>query len=488
MEATLTLRDNAANPYAEVYGEEASVRQPAVAFLSIAALDDRRIAQWNAATLAAISRGDEIVDGVLVAGDAAILFDYAKYHPKIQGWEVSLIRPATGIRGIYYTEVAHVARVFDLLDVPLGGLHLWYLNKSARWTAGEAKNRLFLESNLLKRSRKNRRTADEQIAALRSIVTSNGDVPIDYRCSNKVCAICDRREYESYDQFHPRTLHKGGDIAREIVESGITDIRDPALPLRKLSNKQRIQVAAVREDRLHLDKPRIDSFIERLVYPRFYLDFEAFAPALPPFTGLRPYEHTPVIASIHVVADPGADPVAYAFVAKPGRDDRKAMYRWLKETLGETGSVIVFSTTFESAMIRQLAGCAGDSGEAIVSRIVDLLEPFAGLWIYHPEQRGKVSLKRVLPVFTDTPGYHGESVRDGMHANLGYIRLCDRSSKHPSHLAAEGASDVLTRYAPENTTYVPRAEEILQYCAVDTIAMHHVVQRLEELAAVQEKS
>ena len=42
-----------------------------------------------------------------------------------------------------------------------------------------------------------------------------------------------------------------------------------------------------------------------------------------------------------------------------------------------------------------------DELRAINTRIVDLMLPFSKRWIYHPNQKGSVSLKNVLPAFTD---------------------------------------------------------------------------------------
>ncbi len=144
-------------------------------------------------------------------------------------------------------------------------------------------------------------------------------------------------------------------------------------------------------------------------------------------------------------------------------------------------------------MVRQLAGVAGKRamGESIVRRMVDLLEPFADFMVYHPDQWGKVSLKRVLPAFTDVPGYQDETVQDGMHANLGLIRRMDRyivaaggkDSITAGAVAAEGVTELVETMCPNLVAPLPTEDEIVAYCAVDTIAMYHLIRRLEGLAA-----
>ena len=313
-----------------------------------------------------------------------------------------------------------------------------------------------------------------------------------YRCDQR-CELCEPRARHGLHRHDPLTLHKGGALGRELVAAGVTDLRDAAVDGARLNGRQRIQVKSVREERVQVDVYRLTTFLASLEYPYHYLDFEAFAPALPPFDGLSAYGHTPVVASIHTQSRPDKEPIASSFVAEPGRDQRREMYRWLHETVGDQGSIIVFSKNFETAMINQLARADDDKtgGDALVGRIVDLLEPFSEFWVYHPDQRGKVSLKRLLPVFTDQAGYAEATIKDGMHANLGYMRLHDRAvaAADPQRVercaqsaaAAEGVNAVLDTVGPTPSAYLPSTEEILRYCAVDTVAMHYLVKELMHL-------
>lgn len=480
------FREHAIDVYRSTVGDSQWRRHPAVGYFPVAAVESALVSDWHAQTMDAISDAKPIVSGVLVAGAGAVLFDYARFHQKIGAWEVALYRPATGVRGVYYTEAAHLRRAFDRLQIPIGGLHLVYLNKSYVFDDERYSERLFLESNLLKRAGKSIEGVEKQLAHLRALVEANGEVDREYRCRSRSCTLC-RQGYTGNEQkgdrvYHVKTLHKGGEIARGLIEEGITDLRDDALSLEKMTRKQRIQVEAVRRGEPHVDAQKLSRFMKKLVYPLFYLDFEAFAPAIPPFPGLRPYEHTPVVVSVHVATQPEEKPEPKLFVSTPGRDQRGEMFRWIEELLGEAGSIVVFSKSFESAMVRQLARHVGQSGDSLVQRMVDLLEPFSEFWVYHPHQEGKVSLKRVLPVYTGDRGYDTETVQDGMHANLGYIRLSDQASNERDAAAAEGVSDLIGEVFPQSPTPVPTPDQIGRYCAVDTIAMYYLVKKLTTLA------
>ena len=133
--------------------------RPPVAMFPVLSRDEAAIATWAEATTTAIAARREFVHGVLIAGDSVVLVDHGVYHKKIDAYEFALYRPATGVRGMYYTEAALVARAADVTGIPLGGLHLYYLRKelprNAENTGGGATGAdVYLESNLLKRARK----------------------------------------------------------------------------------------------------------------------------------------------------------------------------------------------------------------------------------------------------------------------------------------------------------------------------------------------
>ncbi|MFP4209959.1 MAG: DUF2779 domain-containing protein [Alkalispirochaeta sp.] len=468
---------------------------PAVAVLPVAVLHEGYIDAWAEATRRAILEKRPFLDGILVDRFLVALVDFGYYHEKVGGWEISLARPATGVRGIYFTEASILAAIAEAHEIPLAGIHLYYLTKNTASAAPDAPGP-YLESNVLKRARKGTAQLSEDVAALVETIDGGGEIDPGYRCSAK-CDLCVPRGTNGPDRYSPLTLHKGGDLARELIAAGITDLRDEALSLRKLTKKQRIQVESVRSDLLHIDTDRVRRFLEDLAYPLFFLDFEAFAPALPPFQGLSPYQHTPVLVSVHRETRPGSEPEGFVHACTPGSDGRNALFQWLRDLVGETGTIVVFSRPFETAMIRQLGNVAGDTAGAdnLVGRVVDLLEPFSEFLVYHPEQRGKVSLKRVLPVFTDHAGYGESRVKDGMHANLGFMRLHDRAviaagrgdRETAAAAAAEEATQIIERFGPSGATRLPTVEEIEAYCAVDTIAMYHLVERLRELCREPEE-
>jgi hypothetical protein len=527
---------------------------PPVAAVAHLVLDSERLAEWMETTTTLLADHRPLGHALFVGAGCAVVADLVEWHPRLEGWKVTLFRPGTGLRGVYAVEAALVAFVLGRLGVPLVELEIAYLEKGWRIDGAETFQGLFRGSNLVGRAGKRSRFIEDELRDLEEAALS-GTVGSEYRCAQG-CNLCvprgstasgggaDRDGAGAEDgadvpegddaagagddaagagddaageeapspvladgRYSVFTLHKGSQLARELVREGITDIREVDATARRISAKQRIQIEAVLADRLYVNRERLARFLDRLVAPLFFLDFEAYAPSVPAFSGLSPYEHVPVIASVHIRRDRDEEVRHDSFVSTAGSDSRGEMFRWLQNLLGEEGSIVVFSKGFESAMVRQMARRTADAeaGERLVERMVDLLDPFAEFAVYHPDQRGKVSLKRVLPAYTDAH-YEESPLADGMHANLAYTRWADRAlieagTKGTGFLddaallpgamdaavgaatAAESVSAAIDIHGRSGSARVATVDEIATYCAVDTIAMVHLVRRLEDLLA-----
>jgi len=472
-----------------IVGEEDG---PAIAAITHIACDDERVFRWHHTTLEALQTHSSIRNALLIANDQAMLFDLLQWHPKLNGWQVTLFRPGTGLRGVYPVEAATAAMVMADLQIPVAELLVAYLDKSFRVGAQPGGHGLLRESNLQRRAIKRARSLMGDLDSLRA-TAAGAPIPDDYQCAQR-CGLCVPRHTTGDERYSVFTLHKGAHVARELMAEGVTDIRDVDVSARRISGKQRIQISSVLSDSTHVDVKRLEHFLTRLEYPLFFLDFEAYAPSTPKFEGLAPYEHVPVIASLHRQEAPGAEVSHDTFAGTPGIDQRGDLFRWLRSAVGVSGSIVVFSKGFESAMVRQMASHVGlpEAGAAMIERMIDLLEPFSEFAVYHPAQRGKVSLKRVLPAFTDAH-YDDSPLRDGMHANLAYTRVADRAviagapgtdaAEQRAAAQAEAVNQLLDRSEYHTSAPEVNVDQIVAYCSVDTIAMVHLVARLQDLLA-----
>lgn len=241
-------------------------------------------------------------------------------------------------------------------------------------------------------------------------------------------------------------------IAEDLYSRGIVQIKDIP-PDVKLSDAQEDQVEVVRTGKPIWRDGAIKSFLSKIRYPVYCLDFEAFMQAVPPFDDTSPYEHIPFQFSIHRLDKPGAEAVHLEYLADGSGDPRQALLEDLLKLIGTEGTVLSYSS-YEVRILNGLAKLFPDKAgniQKVIDRVVDLGEPFRGRAIVHPEFGGSWSIKKVLPALIPGMGYDGMEVGEGMEAVSAYKKLMDPSLDSKKRMEIR--------------------KSLLTYCAQDTLAM-----------------
>jgi len=267
-----------------------------------------------------------------------------------------------------------------------------------------------------------------------------------------LCPICDgRRDLLAIDDL--RTL--GGKRAhlKEWYRDGyrlISELPEDA----RLDPAQEAQRHTVITGKPVVNHEELGRFLDGLRFPALFLDFEAVNSALPLYDDTAPFEHVPFLVSAHLLAAPGSEINAEHtdYVMAPGRDERPALAAVVAEAVSQADSIVVFDATFERRVLGYLGDCAPQSAEplrAAQRRLFDLLLPFRSLWYYHPEQRGRYSMKTVVPALCGLD-WADLAVADGRRAGEAYLRLC---------------------IAPDAGDRHTVLHELRRYCRRDTAAM-----------------
>jgi hypothetical protein len=211
-------------------------------------------------------------------------------------------------------------------------------------------------------------------------------------------------------------------------------------------------------------------FVRSLPYPRFVLDFETAAFAIPRFAGMHAYQPLPFQFSMHSKSVPFAGLVHQEFIDVTGNDPRVGFMDSLLNAVGESGPVFVYSP-FEKTRLKELADDFPAYREkllALVERLVDLL-PLARQGYYHPEQRGSWSLKAIqptLPPCDDLLAYSAmEDVADGLAAQAAYMDQID-----PCFIGEQKDKQLTNMKV---------------YCKADTRGLAHFVDVIEASADVE---
>lgn len=232
----------------------------------------------------------------------------------------------------------------------------------------------------------------------------------------------------------------------------------------ELTFRQNIQrIAASNENKIIVNAENINHFLSKLVYPLYHLDFEATNKAIPPFKGARPNQFFVYQYSIDREEEKGKVKHFDYLHLKHTNPNREIAKR-LVNTLGETGSIIVWNQSFESSRIREMAFQIPELKEkllALVDRMVDLEIIFKSTWLYHHDMQGSSSIKYVLPFMCPDLSYSRLKIANGNDSQAFYTRLTDGD---------------YTKIQAKKVI-----QDLKEYNNLDTWAMVRVLRRVKEI-------
>jgi hypothetical protein len=252
-------------------------------------------------------------------------------------------------------------------------------------------------------------------------------------------------------------LPGGGDLAARLHERGIHTIDDipEDVPLSLVQRRMKANIEWLSAD--------LAQRLNDIHYPVHHLDFETFMPAVPKFPSTRPFQVLPMQWSNHIEYADGTV-VHHEFLCRRPEDPRAAFMTSLLSSLGEEGSICVYSN-YEGSILQKLAETFPDFRrqiEAVIARLWDLYQVIKDHY-YHPHFGGSYSIKAVLPALVSAIGYHTLPIQDGSSAARAYYRMIFEESD----------------WVEQDRI----AESLLRYCATDTQAMLEIRRVLKRRAA-----
>lgn len=202
----------------------------------------------------------------------------------------------------------------------------------------------------------------------------------------------------------------------------------------------------------------LDEHLNTVEWPLYYLDFEAFQPALPRFVGTKPYQAIPFQFSLHLQTGPD-DPIEHhEYLHTDNTDPRPALIEHLLAAIGEAGSVVVYSG-YERRILNELAAAFPEHAivlRALTERLWDLL-PVIQAHYYHPDFRGSFSIKSVLPALVPEEGWSQLEVADGRSAVLMYEQALETRDE----AIQDWLFDALRAYCRQDTLAMLKVREAL---------------------------
>jgi hypothetical protein len=389
-------------------------------------------------------------EGLLIRADVLI--------PTCKGYRMTEVKSSTSVKPYHIEDCAVQTWVLKQNKIKLATVELAYVDTSFVYQ-GDGNYHGLLKSEKLDAEMKG--LLDEVpkwINGARSTL-AGGEPCIEpgpqcdkpFECPFKAYCMKDMEVLEQPEYSLDVLYRMSKEKKKELRELGHRDARD--VPSQYLNETQSMIQQASKTGKTKFDKRAAKQAMASLPYPRYYLDFETMAFAIPRWADTRPWAtQVPFQWSCHIEDSPGQlrDDM---FLDVSGDDPRRAFAESMIKALGKQGPVLVYNASFEKSRIAELAERFADLSPALLrinKRVVDML-PMANQHYYHPAMKGSWSIKAVLPTIAPDLAYDKMEVGNGGDAQNAYSDIINPKTKEVDRQKLiQGLRD---------------------YCALDTMAM-----------------
>jgi hypothetical protein len=393
-------------------------------------------------------------------------------NPVGKQFDIIEVKMGSSVKEINLHDVAFQRYCYQGAGVPIRRCHLMHINTSYVKHGELDLEQLFAKEDITDSldiySNGVEDNVQEMLAVIASKKCPNCDIgphcDDPYECGLKETCWAKVREHDN----NVFTLRNARGRQWELYKQGI--IRNDQIPSDfHLTDKQLTQVQAEKTGQPYIDEATIRNFLDQLVYPVYYMDFETFGfmMPIPILDDTRPYGQVPFQFSIHVLQSADSEPIHHSWLWDGEGDPRPEFMGQLKAVLGEEGSIVVYNQGFECSRLRESSEVYPDYAswvDGVVDRIVDLLPPFRSFGIYYPSQHGSASLKMVLPALTGK-NHADLEISEGGEASDEFMRV------------TFGEVSEAERKKVRNN--------LEEYCGLDTMGMVDIVRKLERLLQEQ---
>ena len=331
-------------------------------------------------------------------------------------------------------------------------------------------NDLFIHKDVTKEVKSLQNKIPENLKSFRATLkVKNTEPNIDIGWHCKKPSLCfgfdycwkQQRNIPEYSVFDIFPLTKKSK-ALDLYQKGIVYIEDIPESL-EVTKKQKNQINMTIKNQLVIDKKEIKSFLSSLNYPLYYFDFEAYNQAIPKFMGLKPFQQIPFQYSLHIRNNLSEKIRHEEFLAQPEEDPRENLAKKLVSDIPKEASVLVFNASYEKSVLGKLAEHLPEHKEHLLNisnNIIDLAEPFKKKYYYHPEMKGKFSIKVLLPILVPEMSDEYDKldlIKNGADAMQAFANLSTFSD-------------------PEEINKIRKS--LIEYCKLDTYAMVKIHDKL----------
>lgn len=386
--------------------------------------------------------------------------DIIRYSAETQRWTIYEVKSTTKAKPEHIDDIGLQAWIMAKSGIPLERMVIVHLNTECTYPD---LSRLFTEVDVTEEVRAAYLNIKPRVRDILNLIRQNTVPNVDigpYCLAPTECGFTQHCWKEkAIPEFSIFDIPGLRDKKWDLYHAGIINVDDARL--HDLNALQERIVNCFKTGSRFTDPVFIKEAMSTWQFPLVFLDFETINPAIPRYTGCRPYQQVPFQFSVHLWPAPDAAIIHHAFLHDETTDPRPTLTPALLEACGTHGSIVAYFGKFESERISELALFLPEYADALTQlqeRIVDPL-PIIREAVYDNAFAGSFSLKRVAPALLgDHQRYDGMVVADGGAAQRAYEAL-------------------ISPVTPEKQKQALK-EAMLAYCEKDTWVMVELVKWL----------
>jgi hypothetical protein len=412
-----------------------------------------------------------ITDGASVIYEAAFQFDGVLCAVDIlerdgSGWKAYEVKSGTSVTNVHITDASVQYYVMKNCGIKLHDISIIVLDNTYEFDKKLNIQKLFKIESVYDTVVDMQTQVRDNILRFKKVLSSKQE-PAEFigaKCSKPYdCDFIGHcwKDVPEYSIFNLANIRKTK--AEELYHSGFTLITD--LPYDyKLTESQNRQVQCERDGSVIINKKELRYFINELIYPISFLDFETTQMGIPQFKNQKPYQQIPFQYSLHSKISENSDELHHEFLAESRNNDpRLDFITSLIRDCGYNGSILVYNLRFEKSILNHLIIDFPEYEvqlQAIIDRLLDLMIPFKNKDYYKPEMKGSYSIKSVLPALCPSLSYDELDIKEGGAASRVFGQMLSGEFKGDVQLART---------------------HLLKYCKLDTWAMVKLLDKIHEV-------
>lgn len=214
-----------------------------------------------------------------------------------------------------------------------------------------------------------------------------------------------------------------------------------------------------------IQRDTVKNFLAGIEYPVYYFDFEAWNSPVPLQDGHWPFRAVCFQYDVFIQKEPGSALEHHHYLARDIYESSQLILDHLLNVLGNQGSIVVYNAVFERTRLLEYIREYPEKESTIlgvINRLVDLMEVFSKGYYYHTAMGNSLTLKSVLAAISPNDNHAQLAINNGMNAGAAFFRL---------------------QWEIDTGKIQAVRKALEEYCAMDTFAMHRILEHLRMLVA-----